>query len=111
MSSIPNEETILLEQSRKLYESWDKFRKALPKDQCQDLDEQPPNIRYLFDSVKAASNTWQQDRSGKKSGRLKKIFTDLCNNCNDHSELFSIIPSDDKYICLFTGSLAAIAQV
>ena len=110
-SSIPNDEIILLEQSRKLYESWNKFRKVLPNDQRQDLDKQPPNMRYLFDSVQAASKTWQQERNSKRSGRLKKIFADLCRNCRDHSTLLSVIPSDDKYICLLTGSLAAIAQV
>ncbi|MCJ1386223.1 hypothetical protein MMC17_009349 [Xylographa soralifera] len=50
-SSAPTEELILFEQSRKLYEAWDKFRKRLPQDRRQGLDEQPPSMRYLFNSA------------------------------------------------------------
>jgi hypothetical protein len=46
-----------------------------------------------------------------KTGRVKQIFSNLCENFNDHKTLLSVIPTNDKYVCLFTGSLAAIAQV
>lgn len=108
---MPDEEVLLLEQSRKLYTAWEKFRQGLPKDQQQDLAGQAPDIRYLFKSVDHASKTWKEDRGRGKSGRVKKIFTDLCGSCKNHSKLFSVIPSDDKYISLLTGSLSAVAQV
>ena len=70
-----------------------------------------PNLRFLFQAVDKASKTWQEDRANKKTGRLKQIFSNLCKNFNDHKTLLSVIPTDDKYVCLFSGSLAAIAQV
>jgi len=100
-----------LEQSRKLYAAWDKFLQGLPKEQRQDLVGKPPNLRYLYNAVEKASNTWQDDREGQKRGRLKQVFSDLCGSFRDHSNLLKVIPSDDKYICLLTGSLSAIAQV
>jgi hypothetical protein len=70
-----------------------------------------PSLRFLFQTVDTASKIWQEDRESKKTGRVKQIFTNLCKNFNDHKALLSVIPSDDKYVCLLSGSLAAIAQV
>ena len=110
-SSIPKEEADLLNQSRKLYTAWTKFCQQLPEEQRKELAGEAPSLRLLFSSVKKASMTWHDNTEKKNTGRLKQIFANLCNNVKDHSTLLSVIPSGDKYVCLITGSLSAIAQV
>ncbi|TVY68102.1 hypothetical protein Focb16_v002490 [Fusarium oxysporum f. sp. cubense] len=69
-----------------------------------------PDISYLVATVNEASATWQSDREESKLGKLKTKFHSLCETCHDHSSLLAIVPKDDKYITLLTGSLSAIAQ-
>ncbi|SCV47898.1 uncharacterized protein FFB14_10082 [Fusarium fujikuroi] len=108
---VPDEEAVLFEQSRRLYAAWDKFRRDLPKDQQMQLEGRDrPDINYLVAAVSKASATWQTDRDESKLGKLKSKFHGLCETCHDHSSLLSIIPKDDKYVTLLTGSLSAIAQ-
>ncbi|KAL6912572.1 hypothetical protein FSST1_010332 [Fusarium sambucinum] len=108
---VPDEEVVLLDQSRRLHEAWSKFRRGLPKDQQMQLEgHDRPDINYLVATVAKASATWQSDREGSKLCKLKSKFQSLCQTCHDHSSLLSIIPKDDKYVTLLTGSLSAIAQ-
>ncbi|KAM5522304.1 phytanoyl- dioxygenase family protein [Fusarium oxysporum f. sp. phaseoli] len=69
-----------------------------------------PDISYLVATVNEASATWQSDREESKLGKLKTKFHSLCETCHDHSSSLAIVPKDDKYITLLTGSLSAIAQ-
>lgn len=108
---MPSEEAFLLEQSRKLYAAWTKFCSRLPENQRQDISKDVPSLKRLRDSVKEASESWQEERKGTKSGRLKDKFSSLCNTIEHHSTLLSVIPTNDKYVCLLTGSFSAIAQV
>ncbi|SPJ90367.1 uncharacterized protein FTOL_13248 [Fusarium torulosum] len=108
---VPDEEAVLIDQSRRLHAAWSKFRRDLPKDQQVQIEGRDlPDINYLVATVKKASETWQSDREGSKLGKLKSKFHSLCETCQDHSSLLSIIPKDDKYVTLLTGSLSAIAQ-
>lgn len=108
---VPDEEIQLLEKSRALFLAWERFQQQLPPDQRQNVREQPPSLKFLFETVQKASATWKDKYLGTKHGRLKRVFTRMCKVFNDHSQLMAIIPSDDKYICLLTGSLSAIALV
>ncbi|EEA28122.1 hypothetical protein PMAA_029400 [Talaromyces marneffei ATCC 18224] len=100
---LQDDHVVLLDQSRRL--------KSLPQYQDMEVDlSQRPDIKCLIDTVSKAASTWQEDRERSKSGRLKEKFSKLCENCQNHSKLLSVIPSQDKYISLLTGSLSAIAQ-
>lgn len=108
---MQDDHVVLLDQSRRLYAAWIKFKKSLPQDQNMEEDSsQRPDIKYLIDTVSKAASTWQEDREQSKSGKLQAKFVKLCENCKNHSKLLSVIPSHDKYISLLTGSLSAIAQ-
>ena len=110
-SVVPDEEVQLLNKSRALFQAWERFQQQLPPSQRQELRHEPPSIKLLFETVQNASATWQDKRQGTKRGRLKRIFTRLCSSFEDHSQLMAIIPADDNYVCLLTGSLSAIARV
>ncbi|KAI0098854.1 hypothetical protein GGR51DRAFT_421276 [Nemania sp. FL0031] len=107
--SQDDDEAFLLDQCRQLHAAWKRFCKKLPDDEQKTLYENLPSIRYLHESVTKASETWQGHQNSK-IGRLMKIFTGLCNTLDTHSNLVSIIPTDDKYVRLLTGSLSAITQ-
>ncbi|RJE23955.1 hypothetical protein PHISCL_03714 [Aspergillus sclerotialis] len=110
-SVVQDEEAVLLDQSRRLYSAWKKFQDSLPKDQRIQLGSHDrPDVKYLVETVSRASATWQADREKTKSGKLKHKFSNLCETCKNHSTLLSVIPKDDKYVTLLTGSLSAIAQ-
>ena len=109
--SIPSEETFLLEQSRKLYAAWTKFCSRLPETKRQDMSKDVPSLKTLRNSVKEASESWEEQRKGTVTGRLKNKFSSLCKTMENHRALLSVIPKNDKYVSLLTGSLSAIAQV
>ncbi|KAL9045746.1 MAG: hypothetical protein Q9214_001262 [Letrouitia sp. 1 TL-2023] len=111
--SIPDEETVLLSQSRKLYAAWTKFCQRLPNDQRYQLEEEIPNLQYLVQSVEKASKTWKEKREGEVSGRLKQIFANLCSNFKDHSTLFLTSFDERAFDRLFhekKGRIRAIEQ-
>ncbi|KAH9904446.1 hypothetical protein F4778DRAFT_62818 [Xylariomycetidae sp. FL2044] len=110
LSSMPDEEAVLLKQSQVLYQAWTKFCKQLPQEQRRDLSDKKPSIKFLYESIAKASVTWNNDRGGTTSGHLKSVFTKLCNTVDSHSNLVSMLPTNDKYVTLLTGSLSAVAQ-
>ncbi|KAJ5691937.1 hypothetical protein N7462_001360 [Penicillium macrosclerotiorum] len=110
-NSMPDEEAVLLQQSQRLHAAWSKFRDSLPENQQLPLgDRDRPDIQFLVASVSKAPASWQSGRDDTKLGKLKSKFHNLCETCNSHSALLSVLPKDDKYVTLLTGSLSAIAQ-
>ncbi|KAF5973951.1 hypothetical protein FBULB1_8020 [Fusarium bulbicola] len=108
---VSDEEVVLFEQSRRLYAAWDKFRHDLPKDQQTKLEPNDrPDLNYLLATVAKASESWKLDRDESKLGKLKSKFHSICQSCRENSSLLAIIPKDDKYITLLTGSISLIAQ-
>ena len=65
----------------------------------------------LLKSVSTASDTWNDARDSTKLGRAKKAFSRLCQAYQSHNNLVSVLPTNDNYVSLLTGSLSAIAQV
>lgn len=109
-SLVPDEEVMLRDQSCRLYEAWTLFCKKLPTEQQKGILTERPSIKYLYDSVSDAAATWEENRN-TGSGKIKKVFTHVCDVLNTHSNLVSIFPTDDKYVRLVTGSISAIARV
>ncbi|KAJ6178724.1 hypothetical protein N7519_009185 [Penicillium mononematosum] len=109
--SVPDEEAVLFHQSQRLHTAWSKFQRNLPEDQLMQLrDHERPDINFLMATVKKASATWQSDREESTLGKVKSKFRGLCETCHDHSSLLAMIPKDEKYVTLLTGSLSAIVQ-
>ncbi|KAI1119340.1 hypothetical protein F5Y14DRAFT_457659 [Nemania sp. NC0429] len=59
---IPDEEAILLDQSRKLHQAWKKFCECLPGQQSTEALSEKPSLRLLYESVSIASETWNDKR-------------------------------------------------
>ncbi|CAJ2509403.1 Uu.00g144290.m01.CDS01 [Anthostomella pinea] len=110
IEALPDEEIFLRDQSRQLYHAWTKFCDRLPEGQRDEMSKGTPSLKFLHESVAKASQTWTEKRGGTRIGRVKGVFTRLCDNFTSHSNLVSVLPVDDKYVTLLTGSLSAIAQ-
>ncbi|GAP93425.1 hypothetical protein SAMD00023353_10300130 [Rosellinia necatrix] len=109
-SIVPDEEVLLRDQSCRLYKAWNSFCQRLPDDQQKAASDEVPSLKLLHKSVSQAANTWKEERENTKIGRAKRIFTRLCENFDSHSNLISILPNNNTYVTLLTGSLTAIAQ-
>jgi hypothetical protein len=110
-STVPDEEIFLMDQSRKLYSAWSRFCKQLPDGQKAGLLTEPPSLSQLYQSVQKATSSWQEAREKSRTGRLKSVFSNFCQVMEDHSHMLSVVPVNDRYASLLTGSVTAIAQV
>lgn len=65
----------------------------------------------MVEAVATADSTWKKNRESTKAGRMKTLFSKVCSSLNGHKDLFAILPSGDKYVCLVTGSVSSIVKV
>jgi hypothetical protein len=104
-------DTLPFDQSCALAVAWENFVSKLPKDQQEDVRSRPPSLSSVHNAVQSASRLWQDKRDNTKRGKLKNMFARVAKSCDDHSDLLSIIPKDDKYVSLIAGSLSSIVKV
>lgn len=107
---MTDEEEILIVQSRKLFAAWDKFQKALPKEQRKDVTSKP-DLKVLFGAVQTSSKTWQQQSKNTKRGKVKSAFGGLCQHLQDHQSILNLIPNQSEYFSLLCGSLTTVILV
>ncbi|RDW63357.1 hypothetical protein BP6252_10902 [Coleophoma cylindrospora] len=107
--SVPEDQKILFESSQRLLSAWRKFMQKLPPDQRMNIS-QKPDIATLQKAVYDAQGSFEKRRKTTKCGKVEGFFVGLIQKAKDYEGLFSIIPSDDKYISLFTGSISIIVK-
>jgi hypothetical protein len=100
----------LLKCSQALAKAWKTFQQRLPLEQQGILHDAPPKLSTLFNAVKAASNKWEAERDESRWGKTKALFAKLARSADDHSQLLAMVPNNDKYFSLITGSLSAITD-
>lgn len=94
-----------------LAKAWEKFQRKLPAEQRENLRDKPPSLSVLCNAVRSAGSKWQIRRDESKWGAVKSAFAKLSRSTDDYSQLLAVIPANDKYIALLTGSLSAIVKV
>ncbi|KAL8792171.1 MAG: hypothetical protein Q9195_005267 [Heterodermia aff. obscurata] len=105
-----NEEILLAPSTDELAKAYKAFLKCLPKAHEARIEDGPPRIRTVVEAVATADSTWKRNRESTKAGRMKTLFSKVCGSLNGHKDLFAILPSGDKYVCLVTGSVSAIVK-
>lgn len=105
------EETRLLKHGCDLAKAWEKFQRQLPEEHRLPLRGKPPNLSTLFESIEVAQKRWQAARDGTKFGRVKSTFAKVARSMEDHGQILEVIPNNDKYVSLITGSMACIVKV
>jgi hypothetical protein len=71
----------------------------------------PPSLSSVHNAVQSATLLWRDKRDNTKRGKLKNMLAQVTKSCDNHSDLLSIIPKDDKYVSLIAGSLNSIVKV
>ena len=56
-----------------------------------------------------ANASWTKKQEGKV-GKSKRLFAKVCQSLDSHKDLFEMLPNNDKYVCLITGSLSSIVK-
>jgi hypothetical protein len=95
---------------KELAQKWQIFQSVLPYNDRELPIESCPSISTVLEGTKAAREMWEEK---KKVGfrRAKAHFISFCSKLNDHSFLFDIFPSGDKYTSLFSGVISSIVKV
>lgn len=109
-SAAADQDDKLIRASCTLAKAWEKFQKQLPSSQANDLRGQPPRLSVLFQAVKDADLHFKKKRDETKWGKVKGAFARVTKSAEDHSQLLAFVPSNDKYICLVTGTLSTIVK-
>ncbi|KAH7123501.1 hypothetical protein B0J13DRAFT_566717 [Dactylonectria estremocensis] len=101
-----------LEQQRaELVRTWENFQHLF---QGEGEAAVPPNSIPTIDTLRGAINQAQNAWLAKKTkgfAKAKDRFFDFLDTMNDHSYLFNIIPSGDKYVSLITGVVSSVVVV
>jgi hypothetical protein len=71
----------------------------------------PPSLSSVHNAVQSATLLWRDKRDNTRRGKLKNMLAQVTKSCDNHSDLLSIIPKDDKYVSLIAGSLSSIVKV
>ena len=100
-----------LKQSRDLAKAWEKFQRQLPDEYRLQLRSSPPSLSTLFESLEVAQKRWQAAQDETKFGRVKSTFAKVARSMDDHSQILDVLPNNDKYVSLITGSMACIVKV
>ena len=65
----------------------------------------------VVEAVKVADTKWKDNHEKTKAGRMKALFGKVAGSLKKHRDLFAVLPSGEKYICLLIGSVSAIVKV
>jgi hypothetical protein len=61
--------------------------------------------------VVSEANTLYHGKQQNRIGKAKASFANLCEIANDYKQVTAMIPSQDKYFSLLTGSFSLIVMV
>ncbi|KAI1479211.1 hypothetical protein F4774DRAFT_138077 [Daldinia eschscholtzii] len=95
----------LEKQRKEVIEMWQQFHHLFPAWEEPTLARDGvPTIATLRDAVQEAQISW-----GRKSKTRNRLFMFL-EALDDHSYLFKLIPTEDKYLSLLTGVISSIVK-
>lgn len=110
-----NDQALLrLEKHKKqIAERWKRFNSDHPGLQLEDVFKEgqgPPRLDGLLRAAQDTEAVWE---SKKESGigKTKSAIENFMDTMNNHSHMFSILPSGDKYTSLITGVITSITKV
>ncbi|KAL6407016.1 hypothetical protein AUP68_09837 [Ilyonectria robusta] len=95
-------------QRKELVETWQNFQHLFHDDQESIRPANSiPTIETLRRAIEQSQDAWLTKKT-KGFGKAKDRFFDFLDTMNDHSYLFNVIPSGDKYISLITGVVSSV---
>lgn len=76
----------------------------------QSNDNPKPNIETVLKLVAGAQNKLEE-KHRTKTGKVKGWFRGLGQSFSNHSYLFDLLPTGDKYTSVLVGSFTALVKV
>jgi hypothetical protein len=95
---------------QELLQAWQKFEGAQGKGLRPSPDGQLPSLKMVWQAIQSHQAAMDRKRDTFR-GRAEAKFRQICGGINDHSNILQVFPKDDKYFCLFAGSLITIVTV
>ena len=109
-SCYSDNDLVYVEQQRtRVTEQWTKFHSRFKLGNIP-VGDGPPTIETLQKAVQNSQNDWTE-RKESGFGKVKMKIENFLNTMNDHSYLFNVIPSGDKYVSLITGVISSVVKV
>ncbi|KPI39828.1 uncharacterized protein AB675_3562 [Cyphellophora attinorum] len=93
--------------ARRVMQAWRKFARSLPKEQSAELENKPPDLRFLQQAVQDANASFETKREGTG---IKQGFQRVCNAFGNYQHLAGILPDGDMYLCLISGGFGAMIK-
>ncbi|KAH6640176.1 hypothetical protein F5144DRAFT_609231 [Chaetomium tenue] len=91
------------------WQTFDSEHQHLQLDGVFGEDHGPPRLDGLLRAVQDAEAAWER-KKGSGIGKTKQAIENFMGAMNNHSYLFSIIPSGDKYTSLITGVMTSMTK-
>ncbi|KAI1081972.1 hypothetical protein F5B20DRAFT_578745 [Whalleya microplaca] len=99
----------LEKQCQEVAETWRAFKLHCHNVKFLEGIDKPPSIHTLQKEVWAAHNKWEGKKE-KGFGKAKDNVMTFLEMLDGHKALFSVIPSNDKYLSLFTGVVSSVVK-
>ncbi|KAI0017746.1 hypothetical protein F4780DRAFT_782018 [Xylariomycetidae sp. FL0641] len=96
----------LEKQCKEVADAWASFKFRVTEEQESDG---PPSIESLYQAVQLAQSKWETKKA-HGFGKAKDRITSFLGTMDGYRALFSVIPTGDKYLSLFTGVVSSIVH-
>ncbi|RDW60323.1 hypothetical protein BP5796_11929 [Coleophoma crateriformis] len=100
----------LQKQAERMTVLWKKFHSSFGLEKIVKPGQGPPKVQDLQDIVRGAEQSWAK-KQDSGFGKTKEVVENFLILMNEHSNLFSVIPSGDKYLSLITGVITSVVKV
>lgn len=70
-----------------------------------------PDLTVILEGATHQQQQLREKSSSTKVGKAQGKLRSLCKGIRSHSNIARALPKDDKYICLFTGSVFTFIEV
>ena len=96
--------------SHHLAQSWEALQQCLPDADKARKDDAPPDFETVLASVKQANEVWSRKRE-EGFGKAQRRMHAFCGTLYGYSDLLKILPQEEKYTSILSGSLSALVKV
>jgi hypothetical protein len=106
----PVTEDVLVE-ARKLRDKWMEYHDNCSDEDRLDLTTVEPTMEGIVGVVDAALAVWNKKRRKGWRGEAASNFHKFCGTLDSHSNMLGILPKENMYVTIFSGSLTTIIKV
>lgn len=107
----PTDREMVESEYNKLMGSFEKLQKKHGTKLKLGKDSALPDLSVILEGATEQQQRLKEKSSSTKVGKAQGKLRSLCRGIRSHSNIAKVLPKDDKYICLFTGSVFTFIEV